>query len=300
LVIQWPPGKARRIPEALAPTIIEWVKGGPASCGLNRANWTYSELAQYLYQQTGIEVKETAMREFCHRHQIRPYRPTYQYLRGDPERQSQAKAELAEFKKKAQAGQCILLSQDEARFPLVPTLRTTLGVKGHRPKVGTWDNKDIVYSFAAMNVVTGQLTTRLVDSPKDAKKRTGLSKTARLQEAFVAHLRDIARTYPATLGKPVIIVIDNAPWHRSKALTQLLAEQPHLQLYRLPSYSPHLNLIERLWKVLRRRATHNRLFETMAELRAALRASFCYYHKMRHKILSLIERPKKDAKLAAA
>ena len=151
-----------------------------------------------------------------------------------------------------------------------------------------------------MNMVTGQLTTRLVDSLKDAKKRTGLSKTARLQHAFVAHLRDIARTYPATLGKPVIIVIDNAPWHRSKALTQLLAEHPHLPLYRLPSYSPHLNLIERLWKVLRRRATHNRLFETMAELRAALRASFCYYHKMRHKILSLIERPKKDAILCAA
>ena len=203
-------------------------------------------------------------------------------------------------KKKAQAGQCILLSQDEARFPLVPTLRTTLGVKGHRPQVGTWDNKDIVYSFAAMNVVTGQLTTRLLESPKDAKKKTGKSKTARLQHPFVEHLRDIARTYPATLGKPVIIVIDNAPWHRSQALSQVLAEHPHLQLYRLPSYSPQLNLIERLWKILRRRATHNRLFETMAELRAALRASFSYYHKMRHKILSLIERPKKDAKLCAA
>jgi DDE superfamily endonuclease len=36
----------------------------------------------------------------------------------------------------------VLLSQDEARFPLVPTLRATLGVKGHRPTVGTWDNKD--------------------------------------------------------------------------------------------------------------------------------------------------------------
>ena len=99
-MIQWPPGQPRRIPDELAATIIEWVKGGPARCGLNRANWTHSDLAQYLYQQTGLEVKETAMREFCHRHQIRPYRPTYQYLRGDPERQAEAKAELAELKKK--------------------------------------------------------------------------------------------------------------------------------------------------------------------------------------------------------
>ena len=38
----------------------------------------------------------------------------------------------------------MLLSQDEARFPLVPTLHATLGVKGYRPMVGTWDNKDLV------------------------------------------------------------------------------------------------------------------------------------------------------------
>lgn len=195
-----------------------------------------------------------------------------------------------------------MLSQDEARFPLVPTLRATLGVKGHRPVVGTWDNKDVVYSFAALNMVTGRLTTRLLDSPARAKRRPRHSKTARLQQAFAAHLRDIARVYPATLGKPVILTIDNAPWHQAAAITEVLAAHPHLQLYRLPSYSPQLNCIERLWRVLRRRATHNRLFVTRAELRTALRASLCYFHTMRHKVLSLLHSPRKQkaAKFTAA
>jgi transposase len=195
-----------------------------------------------------------------------------------------------------------VVSQDEARFPLVPTLHTTLGVKGHRPVVGTWDNKDLVYSFAAMNMVTGQLTTRLVESPSKAKRRTGLSKTVRLQQAFAAHLRDLARAYPASLGKPLFITIDNAPWHQGAGIAEVLATHPHLQLYRLPSYSPQLNLIERFWRVLRRRATHNLLFATMAELRTALRVSFCYFHTMRHKVLSLIHSPrrKKEAKLTDA
>jgi DDE superfamily endonuclease len=195
-----------------------------------------------------------------------------------------------------------VLSQDEARFPLVPTLRATLGVKGHRPVVGTWDNKDVVYSFAALNVVTGRLTTRLLDSPATAKRRTGHSKTARLQQAFAAHLRDIARAYPATLGKPVVITIDNAPWHQGATITQALAAHPHLQLYRLPSYSPQLNVVERFWRVLRRRATHNRLFLTMAALRRALRANLCYFHTMRHKVLSLLSSPRKlkAAKVTAA
>ena len=44
----------------------------------------------------------------------------------------------------------VLLSQDEARFPMVPTLCRTLGVKGHRRAVGTRDCKDLLYVFAAV------------------------------------------------------------------------------------------------------------------------------------------------------
>jgi transposase len=99
LVIHWAPGQPGRIPEALAPTLQGWVQGGPQSCGLDRANWTYDELATHLYQTLGIAVKRTAMRVFCQRHGIRPYRPTYHYLRGDPEQQQVARDELAALKK---------------------------------------------------------------------------------------------------------------------------------------------------------------------------------------------------------
>src|SRR5215813_10003894 len=44
------PGKPRRMPEALVATIVDWVKVGPQGCGLNRANWTYEELAVQLYR----------------------------------------------------------------------------------------------------------------------------------------------------------------------------------------------------------------------------------------------------------
>jgi transposase len=104
LAIHWAPGSLGRIPATLAPQVQSWVKGGPQSCGLDRANWTYEELATYLYQTMGITVKRTAMRDFCHRHNMRPYRPTYRYLRGDPEAQRVAQAELAALKKKPRLG----------------------------------------------------------------------------------------------------------------------------------------------------------------------------------------------------
>jgi hypothetical protein len=125
---------------------------------------------------------------------------------------------------------CVLLSQDEARFPLVPTLHVTLGVKGQRPLVGTWDNKDLVYCVAALNLVTGQLTTRLLDQPSHSKAQTGRRKQQRLQAAFVVHLRDMARAYPAHVYPEVVITIDNAPWHRGSGVDQVLAAHPHLRV----------------------------------------------------------------------
>jgi hypothetical protein len=149
----------------------------------------------------------------------------------------------------------------------VPTLRATLGVKGHRPTVGPWDNKDQVYCVAALNVVTGRLTTHLLEQPARRKAKTGQSNQQRLPGAFAAHRRDIARAYPASQYPEVVITIDHAPWHRGALMAPVLAAHPHLRVKRLPRYSPQRNVIERCWRVLRRRATHNRLFTNMAALR---------------------------------
>jgi transposase len=191
----------------------------------------------------------------------------------------------------------VLLSQDEARFPMVPTLCRTLGVKGHRPVVGTRDCKHLVYVFAVVNVVTAAVHANLLESPKDAARKTGKSKVRRLQEAFAAHLRHVARLYPASEHKRVVLIIDNAPWHRGKPIDEALAEHPHLEFKRLPSYSPQLNPIERFWKVLRRRATHNRLFDTIADLKKSARASLSYFQTVRQRVLTLIKgRRRKSAK----
>lgn len=188
------------------------------------------------------------------------------------------------------------MSQDEARFPMVPTLAATLGVKGHRPLVGTRDCKDLLYVFAAVNLVTAAVHTNTLESPKGAQRRTGQSKTRRLQEAFAAHLRHVGRAYPRQEHPRVVLVIDNAPWHRGQPVEGALRDHPHLEFQRLPSYSPQLNPVERFWKKLRRRATHNRLFDTLADLKASLRASLSYFQTMRQKVKSILEgRPKRKA-----
>ena len=173
---------------------------------------------------------------------------------------------------------------------MVPTLTATLGVKGHRPEVGTWDNKGLLYVLAVVNVVTAAVHANTLECPKDAKRKTGKSKTRRLQEAFAAHLRHIGRMYPAARHKRVVLIIDNAPWHAGGPVDDALRANPHLEFKRLPAYSPCLNPIERFWRVLRRRATHNRLFDTLADLRRSVRNSLSYFQTVRARVATLVQK----------
>ncbi len=92
-------GTPGKIPRTLADEIRRWVIDGPAKQGLDRANWTHAELADHLFKAKGIRVGKSAMQAFCRRHEIRPYRPTYRFLRADPEKQALAREELAELKR---------------------------------------------------------------------------------------------------------------------------------------------------------------------------------------------------------
>jgi transposase len=94
------PGAAPKLTPDLAPLLRQWVIDGPAKQGLDRANWTYAELADHLFKTRGVRVRKSAMQAFCSRHDIRPYRPTYRFLRGDPAKQAAAREDLAALKKK--------------------------------------------------------------------------------------------------------------------------------------------------------------------------------------------------------
>ena len=92
-------GHPSPIPVALADELRRWVIEGPEKQGLDRANWTHEELADHLLKTHGIKTSRSAMHRFCSKIGIRPYRPTYRYLRGNPDKQAQAREDLAGLKR---------------------------------------------------------------------------------------------------------------------------------------------------------------------------------------------------------
>ena len=84
---------------------------------------------------------------------------------------------------------------------------------------------------------------------------------------------ELLRTIAAeNLVGPVTLALDNARYQRNKVVQGLAAELSITLMY-LPSYSPNLNLIERLWGFAKRESVYGKYHASFASFRAAIEAT---------------------------
>ena len=95
---------------------------------------------------------------------------------------------------------------------------------------------------------------------------TVCNETAINAEAVCELLRKLSARY---VGLPMTLVLDNARYQRC-VLVQQLARELRIELLFLPSYSPNLNLIERLWKFVKKECLSCRYDEDFARFKAAI------------------------------
>jgi transposase len=92
-------------------------------------------------------------------------------------------------------------------------------------------------------------------------------------ETFEAFVRQLLRH--RRRGRRMVLVLDNAAYHHARLLKPLLSRYRHqLSLFFLPPYCPQLSMIERVWKLTRRLATHNRHFATLPAVLEAVTECF--------------------------
>lgn len=107
--------------------------------------------------------------------------------------------------------------------------------------------------LGAWNAVTQELISITTDATVSA-------------ETMGALLRKIAAL---GLQGPITLVLDNARYQHC-ALVKELAKSLNIHLEFLPSYSPNLNLIERLWKFTKKQVLYGKHYGTFLEFCAAI------------------------------
>ncbi len=86
---------------------------------------------------------------------------------------------------------------------------------------------------------------------------------------------DFLQTLAAnTDAKKIHLILDNGRSNKNKEVQKYLDSQTKIQIHYLPPYSPNLNAIERLWKVMRECVTYNTLYSKFNEFTEKIRDFF--------------------------
>ena len=107
--------------------------------------------------------------------------------------------------------------------------------------------------LGALNAVTHKLVTVINDTYINSQSVCDL-------------LWKIARL---NLQTPVTLILDNARYQRA-SIVQQLAARLHIELLFLPSYSPNLNLIERLWKFVKKQCLYSRYYSDFGHFKNSI------------------------------
>lgn len=100
--------------------------------------------------------------------------------------------------------------------------------------------RSTTHFYGTLNLQTGQeIVTRSEKMNSDASAQ---------------HLQALLDAYP---DRSILLLWDRAPWHQGAAVRQVLADNPRLEIVRLPTASPDLNPQEQVWKATRRAVSHN-------------------------------------------
>jgi len=125
--------------------------------------------------------------------------------------------------------------------------------KGIRKAVKMTACQKRVNIIGAINIETHQTTTREVEWVN--------------AESLKEFALNLIVDNPA--AKTIHLFLDNAGYHRSKEFVEWISETK-IKLHYLPPYSPNLNPIERLWKVMHEQVTYNHYYEKFLDFKEAI------------------------------
>lgn len=224
-------GRPRKMQPAQVVSDILTVVDDPSLA--QQTHWTLTKLCGWLRDEKSIDLSYRTLVRYLHEHN---------YARRIPRKMPEPPdREAWEIQRETFAGELLDLLDnkkadvffgDEAGFEGDPRPRAKWVKRGTRPTQGYFGGHIRQNVIGAVNPQSGQLVSLIVPHCDT--------------QVFQAFLDTMAAEVPRKKDRRVILVLDNASWHRAKGL-----EWHHIEPVYLPPYSPDFNPIEKLWQHLK-------------------------------------------------
>jgi transposase len=269
------PGRKPKMTQEHDGKLLETIQISPRELGKNFSNWSTPNLAKHLKATVGLCVVPSTIWRHLQALLWVFRRPVRTVISPDPRYKAKRKY-LKALKSSARRGKIKLYFSDAFDIELLPTIGGCWMPKGVQYKIPTPGRNERSYGFGAVDYIAGRLLWLLSDHKDNV--------------AFRKLLKQILEAHQGGDTK-IVVVVDNYKPHKAKKVLEFLANNRKLRLYFLPTYSPKLNPIERLWKHFRRNVTDNFFFGTMSPLLEAT-GSFLQELAQDHiRVLSIINKP---------
>ena len=221
---------------------------------------TVDEAVEKIEELTGIRRSPTQVRVFMRSIGMRFRKVAAIPAKADPEVQEAFKNnELLPRLEEAEQGQRVVFFVDAAHFVLGAFLGWLWSFS--RIFVRAPSGRQRFNVLGALNAVTHELIT--------------VTNTGYINAHSVCLLLTQVAALPGSV--PITLVMDNARYQRC-ALVQDFAKLLRIELLFLPSYSPNLNLIERLWKFVKKKCLYSTYYENFDAFQTAITACLDHLH----------------------
>ena len=216
---------------------------------------TYTEvkcICAYVLKHYGVSYTVSGMTKWLHAHGF-----SYKQPKGFPKKADAAKQEafIERYLELLEA----VLPGDPIIF--MDSAHPTMATKIAHGWIRKGQDKLIpqTASRTRVNVMGGvELSTMKVTTWYPEKVNT---------ESTIAFFDQLKAAYPQ--ASTLHLILDQAGYHRSEA-TQCAAKEKGIELHFLPPYSPNLNPIERLWKVMNEECRNNVFFSSAKKFRETI------------------------------
>lgn len=236
-------GRPRTLTAAQERQVCRWIQGkNPRQYGFDFGLWTRQIVRDLIAQRFRVRLSLASIGAMLARQGLTPQKPLQRAYQRDPVAIARWQRETyPAIVHRAKREQAEIYFWDESGFRADAVQGTTWGTKGQTPVVSVPGQRQSISAASAITTkgafwfatYTGGLTG----------------------ERFVTLLRQLLRGR----RKPLHLILDGLPAHKTKAVTQYVAAlDDTLTLHYLPGYAPDLNPDELVWSYAKRTGTARR------------------------------------------